>query len=55
MVAPRRYFFIDIVVKQIKKSGAKKRIETDLDKQIKEFIGYKKNDKSEKPFKVVIS
>ena len=55
MVAPRRYFFIDIVVKEIKKSGAKKRIETDLDKQIKEFIGYKKSEKSEKPFKVVIS
>jgi hypothetical protein len=53
MVAPRRYFFIDIVVKEVKKR--QEGIETDLDKQIKELIGYKKNEKSEKPFKMVIS
>ena len=51
-VAPRRYFFINIVVDEIKKSGAKKRIEKDLNKQIKEFIGYKKK---EKPIRVAIS
>ena len=51
-VSARRYFFINITVDKIKKSGAKSRIEKDLNKQIREFIGYKKN---EKPIKVAIS
>lgn len=44
-VAPRRYFFIDIVVEDIKKSGLGRRLEKDIDKQIKQEIGYSKADK----------
>lgn len=51
-VAPRRYFFINITVANIRKSGAKSRIESDLNKQIQEYIGY---NKKEKPIKVAIS
>ena len=51
-VAPRRYFFINIVVANIRKSGAKSRIKRDLNRQIQKYIGY---NKKEKPLKVAIS
>ena len=51
-VAARRYFFINIVVAKIRASGAKSRIEMDLNKQIQKYIGY---NKKEKPIKVAIS
>ena len=51
-VAARRYFFINITVAKIRSSGAKSRIERDLNKQIQKHIGY---NKKEKPIKVGIS
>jgi len=51
-VAARRYFFINIVVAKIRASGAKSRIERDLNKQIQNYIGY---NKKEKPITVGIS
>jgi hypothetical protein len=51
-VAARRYFFINITVAKIRRSGAKSRIEKDLNKQIQKHIGY---NKKEKPIKVAVS
>jgi hypothetical protein len=44
MVAPRRYFFIDIVIEKIKKERLKK-LEDDINNQIIDFLELKKKEK----------